>query len=117
MTLPEGWVEAAVGEVAPVRNSKMSPAELGNAPFIGLEHIEPHTGRLIDCGKAGDVKSSVATFEPGDILFGRLRPYLNKVFAPDFSGCASAELVPFVPLQGIERRFNARRIFARWFQL
>ena len=39
----------------------------------------------------------------------------NLLFAPDFSGCASAELVPFVPLQGIERRYLQRVMMSSEF--
>lgn len=101
MTLPQGWAKARITDVATVRAEKTDPKELGTAPFIGLEHIEPRTGRLVSQGTAADVRSSVAQFKTGDILFGRLRPYLNKVIEASFDGCASAEIVPFTPAEGI----------------
>ena len=66
-----------------------------DAPFIGLEHIEAHTMRLLDMAKASEVKSSASYFGQGDVIFGRLRPYLNKVYMPDFSGLASGEFIVF----------------------
>ena len=66
-----------------------------DAPFIGLEHIEAHTMRLLDTARTIDVKSSGSYFGTGDILYGRLRPYLNKVYSPDFSGLASGEFIVF----------------------
>lgn len=102
MTLPEGWVEATIGDVATIRGEKADPGALGDIPFIGLEHIEPHTSRLIAEGKASDVRSAVACFRAGDILFGRLRPYLNKVIEAPFDGCASAEIIPFAPADDVE---------------
>lgn len=115
MTLPSGWVEATVGDVVQLRNAKALPSNLGQAPFIGLEHIEPHSGRLLAHGFASDVKSAVATFKPGDILYSRLRPYLNKVFQPDFVGCASAELIVLTPTPGIEAGFLRRVIMSPHF--
>ncbi len=51
--------------------------------------------RLLDTAKTGDVKSSGSYFDRGDVLYGRLRPYLNKVYMPDFGGLASGEFIVF----------------------
>lgn len=51
---------------------------------IGLENVEGWSGRLIDTD--GDFEGDGVAFEPGDVLFGKLRPYLAKVLAPDFPG-------------------------------
>lgn len=101
MTTPKGWLEATIGDVAGIRIEKLDPAKLGDLPFVGLEHIEAHTGRLLGQATARNVRSSVSSFRKGDILFGRLRPYLNKVIEVSFDGCASAEVVPFEPRDGI----------------
>ena len=66
-----------------------------DAPFIGLEHVEAHTMRLLGTAKTNDVRSSGSYFGKGDIIYGRLRPYLNKVYMPDFSGLASGEFIVF----------------------
>jgi len=41
------------------------------------------------------------------VLYGKLRPYLNKVFAPDFEGKCSTELVPLLPNVRLDRRYLA----------
>lgn len=51
---------------------------------IGLANVEGWSGRLIDTD--GDFEGDGVAFEPGDVLFGKLRPYLAKVLAPDFPG-------------------------------
>lgn len=95
------WLEVTLSSVLKPRKTKASPSLLPeHTPFIGLEHVEAHTGRITEYGRASDVKSAVVTFEAGDVLYSRLRPYLNKVGRPDFSGCASAE---FIVLPGNER--------------
>ncbi|MDE0338645.1 MAG: restriction endonuclease subunit S [Caldilineaceae bacterium] len=66
-----------------------------DAPFIGLKDIEAHTLRLLGMGQARDVKSSGSYFDRGDVLYGRLRPYLNKIYQPHFSGLASGEFIVF----------------------
>jgi type I restriction enzyme S subunit len=65
------------------------------ARFVGLEHIEAHTMKLIGIGQVSQMRSAAAYFRPGDVLYGRLRPYLNKVYRPDFEGLASAEFIVF----------------------
>ena len=94
-TLPTGWTTATLGTVTRPRGVKVKPSEMGDAPFIGLEHIEAHTMRLLGTAKTSDVKSSGSYFGQGDIIYGRLRPYLNKVYMPDFSGLASGEFIVF----------------------
>lgn len=112
MTLPKSWIETSLGQIAEVRKTKADPASMRGSPFIGLEHIEAHTSQLLGVGRAEDVRSSVATFVRGDILYGRLRPYLNKVIEAPFDGCASAELVPFVAHDGIDRTLLRRWMMA-----
>lgn len=52
-----------------------------NITYIGLENVEPHTGRVVGqvVKEVGAVRSRSKIFEEGDILYGRLRPNLNKV--------------------------------------
>ena len=85
----------AIGTVTRPRGVKVKPSDVGDAPFIGLENIEAHSMRLLTTRRTGDVKSSGSYFEKGDILYGRLRPYLNKVYMPDFNGLASGEFIVF----------------------
>jgi type I restriction enzyme S subunit len=61
-------------------------------PYIGLEHIEEGTLRLLKLGTTTDVISAKSRFESGDILFGKLRPYFRKVVRPRFSGICSTDI-------------------------
>jgi type I restriction enzyme S subunit len=51
------------------------------------------------------MKSAVAIFKEGDVLYGRLRPYLNKVARPSFSGVASAEFIVLPGNENIDPAF------------
>ena len=93
--LPVGWVTTDLGSVTEPRGLKVKPSSMADAPFVGLESIEAHTMRLLAVGRTGDVKSSGSYFSQGDVLYGRLRPYLNKVYMPDFAGLASGEFIVF----------------------
>jgi type I restriction enzyme S subunit len=73
----------------------VNPKAFPDLPFIGLEHIEAHTMRLLGTVPASTMRSSAVHFQAGDVLYGRLRPYLNKVFCPNFEGLCSAEFIVF----------------------
>lgn len=76
-----------------------------NLPYVGLEHIESHTGRFVGSTEPASVKSSTFKFSQEHVLFGRLRPYLNKVMLPDFIGHCSTEIFPLKPCLGMSREF------------
>jgi type I restriction enzyme S subunit len=78
----------------------VKPSEHPDLPFIGMEHVEAHSMKLLGTVPAFTMKSSAVHFKPGDVLYGRLRPYLNKVYRPTFEGLCSAE---FIVLPGNER--------------
>lgn len=71
--------------------------------------------RLLCTVEASTMKSASVHFHPGDVLYGRLRPYLNKVIAPDFEGLASAEFIPLTMPEGVDPRFIQYRINASDF--
>jgi type I restriction enzyme, S subunit len=74
-------------------------------PYVGLENVESWTGRLlpqeidVPTVSADDEedRSTVGMFERGDVLFGKLRPYLAKVFVADSPGICSTELLVMRP--------------------
>lgn len=106
--LQKGWTRVSLGEIVQPRKEKANPQKLGDLPFIGLEHVEAHSSRLLGTSRASDVKSAVVIFKADDVLYGRLRPYLNKVIQPDFAGCASAEFIVFPGSTAIDLAFLRR---------
>lgn len=86
-------------------------------PYVGLEQIESGTGRLIRASSETEVsvespdqsteatgESLTNTFEPGDVLFGKLRPYLAKAWVAEFAGRCTTELLVMEP-RATESRF------------
>jgi type I restriction enzyme, S subunit len=69
--------------------------------FIGLEYVESHTGRRLGSRPVGDEKGRKFRFQPGDVLFGYLRPYLNKVWVSDRHGLCSVEQFVLRPAPGV----------------
>lgn len=88
-----------------VEESKIArnPRELGgNFYYIGLENIAPVTGDPLNIEKknAEQVRSRSKEFSKGDVLYGRLRPYLRKSFyveSPFDKGICSTEFIVLNP--------------------
>ncbi len=97
-----GWQTKTLGEVCVV--DKWQGIH-NNLPYVGLDSIEPNTGRFIGSTVPVAVKSSTFAFTPEHVLYGRLRPYLNKVMLPDFAGHCSTEIFPLKPRPGLSREF------------
>ena len=64
--------------------------------YIALEHVESWTGKLLDTDDA-KFDSQVKQFRAGDVLFGKLRPYLAKVTSPSQSGVCVGEFLVLRP--------------------
>jgi type I restriction enzyme M protein len=62
--------------------------------YLGLEHIESNTGKITINTELGEnILSTKNKFKKGDILYGKLRPYLNKVAEPNFEGICSTDIL------------------------
>lgn len=90
----DGWIETTIGEVSNFVNVRKIPCEQEeNSIYVGLEHLESHQTSVNQVGSIEKVISSVTPFDAGDVLFGRLRPYLHKVASASFSGFCSPEIL------------------------
>ena len=98
MELPRGWTTVSLSDICVQRKEKILPSESTMNLFIGLEHIEAQTMKLLSTADISSVKSSSMKFYANDILYGRLRPYLNKVLLAGLDGICSSELIIF-PIQ------------------
>ena len=87
----EGWEEKKFGDVC--WYNKNNGIHKGTR-YVGMEHIEQGTGKLLDTISSDEVLSNTFAFNKGDVLYGRLRPYLKKVIVADFDGCCSTEIFP-----------------------
>jgi type I restriction enzyme S subunit len=93
--IPTGWEAVSLGDVVAPSTQKAEPSEFGDSIYIGLENIESGTNRIIATGDVDSVKSTKAVFRAGDVLYGKLRPYLNKVCRPPFNGVCSTDILVF----------------------
>ena len=100
VTNTKGWATMSISEVAPEEPSKDKMK--GSVWILNLDMIESNTGKVINKIYEEDSNLlSVAPFDEGNVLYSKLRPYLNKVVIPDGKGYATTELVPLRPKQDI----------------
>ncbi len=103
--LPAGWARALLGEIVAVQGEKLPPDRSSALPFIGMDDVLPNALRATSAGYFREMKSTANAVRSGDILYGRLRPYLNKVALAESSAAASAEFIVLQPRDGIDARY------------
>ncbi len=106
------WRKCTLGDLCREDRQIVEPfsARAAELPYLGLEGIEGTTGRITrapQAGVNGEGRSSTFAFDSRHVLYGKLRPYLNKVALPDFAGRCTTELIPLLPAAGVHREFLA----------
>jgi len=99
---------ARLGDVCKQDRHTITPNAAIGLRYIGLETIESGTGQFVDgeLSKTPDVpKANSFRFGMEHVLYGKLRPYLNKVALPDFEGKCSTEIVPLLPSPDLDRAY------------
>lgn len=96
------WREYEFGElVTRVRSSFVPSKEIEHNSCIELENIESSIGQLIGQSETTPESSVKNRFESGDVLFGKLRPYLKKYWVADRAGVCSTEFWVLRPSEGL----------------
>lgn len=107
--LPQGWEWVRLVEICDYNGRANIEPEFvaANTWLLDLEDIEKNTSRLLYRAKYSErqSKSTKSTFQKGDVLYGKLRPYLDKVLVADADGVCTTEIVPIVPSISINSEF------------
>lgn len=101
------WEKAPLKEVAPAKQPEF-PKPYEVVWDVSLDDIESETGRLLTekTTLASKLGSSKVAFDERNVLYMKLRPYLNKVLLPDKFGVGSSELIPLRPQPNLlDRRY------------
>ena len=93
--LPPGWENYQFGDVCRSVKDSYKPVEGGATPYVGLAHLAQGFPAFTGRGTESDIKSSKTAFKIGDVLFGKLRPYLRKGAQADFNGICSTDILVF----------------------
>ena len=101
-----------VDEVVEFVNDLVHPGEPTEPAeaFVGLQHVESHTGRRIGSLPLGGEKGRKFRFQPGDIVYGYLRPYLNKVWVADVDGLCSVDQYVLRPKDSVPASYLAHAL-------
>lgn len=103
--LPRGWVCAQLDQVFEPRSTRVAPSDFPESPYIGMEHVEGQTNRLIGTVKASTMSSSAARFFANDVLYGRMGvPKITRI-----GGCINDGSVA---LLDVDEPF---KIYLYWF--
>lgn len=113
--LPNGWVKTTLGEIAEPSRERALPVEVPDMRYVGLGQIESQTMRIIGHKNAREVRSSSVRFSEGCVLYGRLRPYLNKVWVAEFDGICSTEFIVLPKRTWLNSHFLGMRLNAEDF--
>ena len=93
----------------------VKPGERTNALYLGLEHLA--SGKLVRTGggQASEMRSTMSAFQPDDVLYGKLRPYLDKAVLADKSGVCTTELLVLRAKADVDPRFIAAVVHSPGF--
>lgn len=97
-----------LGDVCKQDRATLKTGERADLRYIGLESIEAHTGQFNDGELSKTPEAPQANsfrFGTEHVLYGKLRPYLNKVALADFEGKCSTEIIPLRPTPELDRRY------------
>lgn len=94
--VPSHWDTKRLKYCVRLINDKVNGRE-SDLPYTGLEHIESWTGKRILSDGTISSEGQSSRFRPGDLLFGKLRPYLAKVLRASEEGICTGELLVVRP--------------------
>lgn len=103
--IPESWEAIELKEVANLRRENVKPEDNQNLNFVGLEHIDSGESTLKRWGDASAMKSAKNRFYSDDVLYGKLRSYLDKAVIAEMDGICSTDILVFTANSEIVPRF------------
>jgi len=95
------WVILPLVRIFEIKKDKIDSHNSKAVKCIELEHIETESGRLLGWTDLKKQQSLKNVFRAGDVLYGRLRPYLKKYHYPLFDGVCSTEIWVLSGISGI----------------
>ena len=114
-----GWEVKSMKVVAPTVEFKGEHPQIdGKFWLLNLDKVEAQTGNIlsVDYYDYDEIGNSVVSFDSSNVLYSKLRPYLNKVVVPTEIGYATSELVPLQPDNSLmERQYLAYLLRSKQF--
>lgn len=96
--IPRNWSVRPLGDLAQNPRRGVDPSSLApGTSYVGLEHMPRKSIALGEWGESDSVASNKFRFAPGEILFGKLRPYFHKVGVAPVDGVCSTDILVVTP--------------------
>lgn len=94
----KGWQTMSIVEAAPIKSQRGDLAD--EVWLLNLDAVEAQTGTVLFKHRvqSREINASTVYFTTENVLYSKLRPYLNKVVMPDEDGVATSEMIPMYPL-------------------
>ena len=106
----KSWTTEIITKVCPIKQYDGRITECdGKIWLLNLDLVESNTGVILDKYYVAktEIGNSTISFSEDNVLYSKLRPYLNKVVVPDGNGYATSELIPFFPLSQVNKYYLA----------
>ena len=113
------WKTHRLLDLVSIRNGQVDPRNLEyrDLPLIAPDHVESATGRLlkVESAKTQGAISGKYLADPGDIIYSKIRPYLQKVVRVGFPALCSADMYPLTPKNHTDGEFMLHTLLSESF--
>lgn len=117
--IPNNWKWSKLGRISDYgKNKKVKGINISKDEWIlELEDIEKNTGKILNKIYQADRNaiSDKNIFFKGNLLYGKLRPYLNKCVIADEDGFCCTEIEPIILNSNIEAKYIQRVLMSKYF--
>ncbi|MBU1571100.1 MAG: restriction endonuclease subunit S, partial [Proteobacteria bacterium] len=97
MDMPQDWKHGTLEDLCSLKQNSCRPCDSGLNVYVGLEHIESSRFFVKAFGKPDQVVSLKNRFAINDLLYGKLRPYLDKASVMEVDGICSTDILVLTP--------------------
>ncbi|MCG2717295.1 MAG: restriction endonuclease subunit S [Nanoarchaeota archaeon] len=111
----KGWEVLPLKKLIKYRKEKATPP-YNSKKYVSLEHIESGNRNLLKYSDSKSVRSVTNKFYKGDILYGKLRPNLDKVAVAQFDGICTTEILVLNPQKNEDFSFVFEHITSQRFK-
>jgi type I restriction enzyme S subunit len=109
------WKHVRLVDAVALRRETVDPKKESELPYVGLEHIDTGQVDLKRWGKGTEVSSLKNRFAKNDVLYGKLRPYLDKAVIASVQGLCSTDILVLKPMEVVLPEFIAQILHTQEF--
>jgi type I restriction enzyme, S subunit len=117
--VPDGWTTTGILDLVSIANGQADPRNPSyrDLPLIAPDHIESGTGRLLKRESARNQRAISGKYivRPGNVVYSKIRPYLQKAILCDFEALCSADMYPLAPRPGVTSAFILHTVLSADF--